>query len=46
MYRMKQLFGGNLKNRKMENQKTEVRLRCKLLNKLTTLGMPKGVPRE
>ncbi len=46
MYRMKSLFGGNLKNRKMENQKTEVRLRCKLLNKLTTLGMPKGVPRE
>ncbi|HBT77877.1 MAG TPA: hypothetical protein DEB39_13355, partial [Planctomycetaceae bacterium] len=46
MYRMKTIFGGNLKNRKMENQKTEVRLRCKLLNKLTTLGMPKGVPRE
>jgi Transposase DDE domain. len=46
MYRMKTIFGGNLKNRKMENQKTEVRLRCKLLNKLTTLGMPKGVPRK
>ncbi len=46
MYRMKTIFGGNLKNRKMENQKTEVRLRCKLLNKLTTLGMPKSVPRE
>ncbi|HBT76141.1 MAG TPA: IS5/IS1182 family transposase, partial [Planctomycetaceae bacterium] len=46
MFRMKSLFGGNLKNRNMENQKTEVRLRCKLLNKLTTLGMPKSVPRE
>lgn len=46
MYRMKTIFGGNLKNRKMENQKTEVRLRCKLLNKLTNLGMPKGIPRE
>jgi hypothetical protein len=46
MYRMKTLFGGTLKNRKFENQKTEVRLRCKLLNKLSTLGMPKSVPRE
>lgn len=46
MYRMKTIFGGNLKNRKLENQKTEVRLRCKLLNKLSTLGMPKSVPRE
>ncbi len=33
MYRMKTLFGGNLKNRNMENQKTEARLRCKLLNR-------------
>ncbi len=41
MYCMKTIFGGNLKNRKLENQKTKVRLRCKLLNKLTTFGMPK-----
>ena len=46
MYRMKTIFGGNLKNRKLENQKTEVRLRCKLLNKLTTFGMPKSIPKE
>ena len=46
MDRMKTIFGGNLKNRKFENQQTEVRLRCKLLNKLSTLGMPKSVPRE
>jgi hypothetical protein len=46
MYRMKTIFGGNLKNRKLENQKTEVRLRCKLLNKLSTFGMPKSVQRE
>ena len=46
MYRMKTIFGGNLKNRKLKNQKTEVRLRCKLLNKLTTFGMPKSVPKE
>ena len=46
MYRMKTIFGGMLKNRKLENQKTEVRLRCKLLNKLSTFGMPKSDPRE
>ena len=46
MYRMKTIFGGNLKNRKFENQQTEVRLRCKLLNKLSTFGMPKSVPKE
>jgi hypothetical protein len=45
MYRMKTLFGAMLKNRKLENQKTEVRLRCKLLNKLTALGMPKSIPK-
>jgi len=46
MYRMKTIFGGNLKNRKFEKQQTEVRLRCKLLKKLSTFGMPKSVPRE
>lgn len=46
MYRMKTIFGGTLKNRKLENQKTEVRLRCRLLNKLTTFGMPKSIPKE
>ena len=29
MYRMKTIFGGNLKTRKFENQQAEVRLRCK-----------------
>jgi len=46
MYRMKTIFGGKLKNRKMENQKAEVRLRCKLLNKFSTFGLPKSVPKE
>jgi len=46
MYRMKTIFGGMLKNRKFENQQTEVRLRCKLLNKLSTFGMPKSIPKE
>ena len=46
MYRMKTIFDGNLKNRKFENQQTEVRLRCQLLNKLSTRGMPTSVPSE
>jgi hypothetical protein len=41
MYRMKTLFGAGLKNRRDEGQKTEARLRCKILNHFTKLGMPK-----
>ena len=33
-------FGDRLKNREPPNQKTEVALRCKLLNWFVTLGMP------
>jgi hypothetical protein len=40
MYRMKNTFGGNLKNREFPNQVTEVALRCKILNLFVTLGMP------
>ena len=38
---LKTIFGGRLKNRNIENQKSEVRLRCKLLNKFSTFGLPK-----
>jgi len=41
MYRMKALFGAMLKNRSDEGQKTEVRVRCKILNHFTKLGLPK-----
>jgi len=41
MYRMKTLFGAELKNRTEEEQKTEARVRCKILNHYTKLGMPK-----
>jgi len=41
MYRMKVLFGASLKNRSSEAQKTETRLRCKILNHFTRMGMPK-----
>jgi IS5 family transposase len=40
MYRMKQIFGGKLKNRHLRKQQTEAALRCKILNKFTSLGMP------
>ena len=41
MFRMKTIFGGRLKNRLLRNQKTESRIRCKILNHFTRLGMPK-----
>lgn len=40
MYRMKRCFGGELKNRELPNQRTEARLRCKILNHFTHLGLP------
>jgi hypothetical protein len=40
MYRMKCCFGDHLKNRLLDNQQTESRLRCKILNKFTHLGLP------
>ena len=35
MFRIKCCFGGILKHRKLENQRAEARLRCKLLNHFT-----------
>ena len=43
MYRMKCCFGDHLKNRLLPNQQTETRLRCKILNKFTRLGLPQFV---
>jgi hypothetical protein len=40
MYRVKQTFGSHLKNRVFENQQTEARLRCKIINRFTHLGLP------
>jgi hypothetical protein len=40
MYRLKTCFGNVLKNRKLSNQRTEARLRSKILNKFTQLGLP------
>lgn len=41
MYRLKTCFGNALKNRALQNQRTEARLRSKILNKFTQLGLPK-----
>jgi hypothetical protein len=40
MYRMKSCFGATLKNREFENQRTEARVRCTILNHFTHLGLP------
>ena len=40
MHRIKCCFGNKLKNRKLKNQRTEVRLRTKILNYFTHLGLP------
>jgi hypothetical protein len=41
MYRFKMVFGGKLISRVKEQQQVEVKIKCKLLNKMTELGMPK-----
>jgi uncharacterized protein YggL (DUF469 family) len=40
MYRMKCCFGDHLKNHVLQNQQAETRLRAKILNKFTRLGLP------
>jgi hypothetical protein len=41
IYRMKSCFGDKLKNRKLPNQRAEVRLRSKILNRFAQLGLPR-----
>ena len=40
VHRFKTIFGGALKNRLLQNQRTESRLRCRILNRFTQLGLP------
>jgi len=42
MFRMKQLFGTNLRSREFCRQRAEVRARSESLNIMTRLGMPRG----
>ncbi|KAA6315845.1 hypothetical protein EZS27_033754, partial [termite gut metagenome] len=40
MFRYKTIFSGELNARTIENQTTEVKLKCLLLNKFKETGMP------
>jgi hypothetical protein len=40
MFRIKTIFGGKLKARKIEKQQTELTIKCSLLNQMSSLGMP------
>jgi IS5 family transposase len=44
MFRMKTTFGDRLAARSLATQRTEVRLRCAALNRMTALGMPDSYP--
>lgn len=44
VFRLKIIFGPNLRSRVLENQAAETRLRCKALNRMTHLGMPDSYP--
>ena len=46
MYRIKQLFGGRLRSRYMEQQYVESYVKCLVLNKMTRLGLPRGCWKE
>jgi hypothetical protein len=43
-YRYKQILGDKLYSRKMENQQVEALIKCHVLNKMTSLGMPVSEP--
>lgn len=40
MFRFKTIFGDRVSARAFENQRTQLLIRCKALNRMTTLGMP------
>lgn len=42
MYRFKTIFGDKLTSREMKQQEKEVLIKCKILNQMTHLGMPKS----
>jgi len=41
-FRLKTIFGDSVPARTEENQRTQLLLRCKILNRFTALGMPKS----
>ena len=46
MYRLKTIFTGEVSARGIENQTTELLLKCSILNQFTHLGMPDSYPVE
>ncbi len=44
IYRIKRIFGEALSSRNLESQNIETRLRCKAMNLMNGLGMPKTCP--
>ena len=44
MFRLKTVFGPSLQARQWPTQATEVGIRCRVLNRMTHLGMPVSVP--
>ena len=44
MYRFKLIFGESLTSRITEQQQVEVKIKCKILNQMTGLGMPNSYP--
>lgn len=41
MFRVKRMFGGRLKARSIDSQKTEAICKCMIINKMNNLGMPR-----
>lgn len=42
MFRYKTIFGDHVKSRKLVNQKNEVSINCKILNKFAQIGLPES----
>jgi hypothetical protein len=40
MFRMKTIFGDQIRSRSFDNQKTDLLMRCYAMNKINSLGMP------
>lgn len=43
MFRQKCIFGGEIRSRRIKNQRTEAAIRCRALNIMTQIGMPESV---
>ncbi len=46
MYRFKCIFGDHLSSRTSEHQQVEVRIKCRILNKMTELAKPEYFPKR